>query len=401
MRIAVVTETWKPGGGGAERSAAQIVHELRQRGHEVTVLAGKAEAGEVEAGEAEAGVVVFPGGSMRGVFRLLRFGRWVGEKLDEGGFDASLSFTTAAAASVLQPRAGLVVEAQPRNVARRRSPGARLLRRLGLWLSPRAWVWRHVEGRTMRDPRVRRVVAISRFMQEGIERRYAVDPARVAVVLNAAEVEPAPPEVTQQWRRRIRDGLGIADEARVLLFLANDPERKGVEPLLDAVHVVVQGLKREGIAEEAMPVLLLVCPLRYRLHRRVVELDLRERVRFLGSTRRPDPLYAAADVTVLPSFYDPASKVVIESLRMGTPAITTTTNGSADWVLAPGDESPAGRVVADAADVDALAEAIREMLDDATLASCRRAAASIGEAADMRHHVDGLIPILEASSTEI
>ncbi len=41
MKIAVALEYYNPEGGGAERSAHQIVESLALRGHEVTVFAGK------------------------------------------------------------------------------------------------------------------------------------------------------------------------------------------------------------------------------------------------------------------------------------------------------------------------------------------------------------------------
>ncbi len=394
MRIAVVTEHWEPGGGGAERSAAQIVQELRERGHGVTVLAGAVKGHvQVEGGGVE--VRTYPGGSLRGVLKLVGFGRWVRGELRGGGWDASVSFTTWAAAGVVEPRSGLVVDARARSVARRETVGARLVKRVALWLTPRAWVSRWVERGTMRDPGVVRYVAISEYMRTCIQRRYGIDPARVVLIPNGAEVEEVTDERKAVWRDTLRKGLRIDADTKVLLFLANDPERKGVYPLLAAMERVVQRCRRGsgGLA----PVLWIAGPLCYRVHERVVALGLRERVRFLGSTRRPDPLYAAVDVTVLPSFYDPASKVVIESLRMGTPAITTSTNGSADWIRG---EPDAGRVIEDAADVEALTAAIEELLDTAKLAACRIAASGIGEAAGMARHVDALVKLLEMQTRE-
>ena len=44
-------------------------------------------------------------------------------------------------------------------------------------------------------------------------------------------------------------------------------------------------------------------------------------IRYLGYVSDMDQLYAASDVTVLPSAYEPFGLVVIESLLCGTPAL--------------------------------------------------------------------------------
>ncbi len=68
----------------------------------------------------------------------------------------------------------------------------------------------------------------------------------------------------------------------------------------------------------------------------------------------------------MPTFYDPSSKVVIESLMMGTPAISTAYNGASDFI-APADGSARGRVIADPSDHRALAQAMIELWDPAEL----------------------------------
>ena len=55
-------------------------------------------------------------------------------------------------------------------------------------------------------------------------------------------------------------------------------------------------------------------------------------MQFLGA--RPDvrQLYLAADVCVLPTYYDPCSRTVLEALSLGVPAITTAYDGAADCI---------------------------------------------------------------------
>jgi len=99
---------------------------------------------------------------------------------------------------------------------------------------------------------------------------------------------------------------------------------------------------------------------------------------------------------VLPSYYDPSSKVVIESLMVGTPAISTSYNGASDFIL-PGAGVVRGRVVAEPADVEGLTAAMLELADPAELARCRAAMGGLHEELSMRRHVERLEAILEAS----
>jgi glycosyltransferase involved in cell wall biosynthesis len=115
----------------------------------------------------------------------------------------------------------------------------------------------------------------------------------------------------------------------------------------------------------------------------------------IGATREMPALYAAGDVVVLPTYYDPASKVVIEGLMMGRPGITTSYNGAADLVVPGGGRASRGVVIDDPGDAEALAEAMATMLD----AERRRAfVEAIGPrlAAElsMARHVDRLLGVL-------
>ena len=70
-------------------------------------------------------------------------------------------------------------------------------------------------------------------------------------------------------------------------------------------------------------------------------------------------LYAAVDALLLPSYYDPCSLVVLESLACGTPVVTSRHNGASE-LLEP-EES--GFVLEEPSDVRAMMRAL-EKIDD-------------------------------------
>ena len=58
---------------------------------------------------------------------------------------------------------------------------------------------------------------------------------------------------------------------------------------------------------------------------RIAQLDLAGRVRWNGPQPDIAPWYAAADLLVLPTRYEPFGNVIVEALACGLPVITTAT----------------------------------------------------------------------------
>ena len=385
MQIAIAIENFDPEAGGNERSTAQIAAALAERGHAVTILAG-ASPERVRPEGIEVRRMAQRKSSS--VARLLRYARWARQQLDAGGFEVSLSVTMAVAADVVQPRGGTVRETLARNVALRTSPAGRFSKRVALALDPKQRVLLALEKRTLADPRVKRIVAVSRYVVEQLAIHYHIDEQRVELIPNASVMPVIDEPTREQWREQVRRGFGIADDEVVFLFAAQNPRLKGFGTLIPALRRVVErGLK---------PVVLLAGKYGYGHQAWVAEVGVRERVRFIGPTRSMPKLYAAADVTVLPTYYDPSSKVVIESLMMGVPAISSGRNGASDFIH-PEVGPPRGRVIDDPADVAGLAEAMAALCDPAARQACTDAIApDLADELSMARHVDRLEGLLEA-----
>jgi len=383
MRLAIVCERYDPTAGGNERSTAQIVRELAERGHEVTVLTACRPAPEVCPDlEPNAEVVRLADGA-KGPISLLRFAAAARKALDDGGYDASLSVTMAVPASLVQPRGGTVHETHERNIAMRLTPSRQLAKRLGLALNPKQRALLALERRTLGDPRVHRIVSISPYVCDQLERHYGITGDRVAMIPNAAAV----PTMTEAERRRlrhdVRHAFAVPEDVTAFVFAAFNPRLKGWPTLARAVA---------RLRERGQPLVVFVAaPLSHGMVRTAAELGIRDAIRFVGPTRSMPALYAAADATVLPTWYDPASKVVIESLMLGVPAITTTSNGAAMWVT-PRGEDPRGVVLSNPGDDAALASALGQLCEDDTRAAMAAAAREAGfeKELSMKRHVDQL-----------
>ena len=383
MTLCVVAERLDPSAGGNERSTWQIVQALSRRGHRVHVITGYCPDGLSTSGVEIQRLFRHP---KRRPWAWYQFVRWAHRRLAESRANATLSMTMAVAANVVQPRGGTVRETLERNIAMRPARGARVRKKLLVMASPKQRALLRLERRTVNDPRVKRIIAVSQYVADQLQRHYQVDPVRVEMIPNAAIAPRVTDNERAQWRDKIRRGLNIPQQATVYLFAAFNPRLKGAATLINAAARLSQ--------QDVDWRLIMAGRTGYGLLRQVTASGLRDRVRLLGSTNQMPRLYAAADVTVLPTYYDPSSKVVIESLMMGTPAISTAFNGASDFIVPPKGQAPRGRVIADPSDADALAQAMAELAQPQHRQPCIDATRGLADELSMARHVDRLEAVL-------
>ena len=131
-------------------------------------------------------------------------------------------------------------------------------------------------------------------------------------------------------RSRARRELGIAPEAKVVLYAGSFDPRSGIETLVRAVSLsavpkadlklIIGGGWRAGESDGKE---------RDRIGSIVEELGLSDITSFRGGLSRDilPAYYAAADVCVVPSHYEPLGLVALEAMACGTPVIASSVGG--------------------------------------------------------------------------
>ena len=183
------------------------------------------------------------------------------------------------------------------------------------------------------------VIANSLMVKEEIIRFYQYPADRIHVIYNGLPQRKIDPELRAQTRKR----LGLTPYDYVLLFSGSGWSRKGLKFAID-------GIRRANLSR---PMLLVTGRGDARRY------PTSGRVQFLGPMREMDPYFAAADVFILPTVYDPFSNACLEALAAGLPVITTSANGFSE-VLQPGID---GEVLDDPTDSEAIARAIEGWSD--------------------------------------
>ena len=171
------------------------------------------------------------------------------------------------------------------------------------------------ERESVRDCQ-RVIVATDRERQELIK-RYDAAPEKVGVVPCGVNLDLFRPVERTEARRR----LGLADE-KVLLFVGRLDPLKGIDLLLKALPLLPE---RQGLR------LVIIGGDKHsqsevdRLRGLAAKLGITESVTFQGLVKhhRLPEYYSAADVCVVPSYYESFGLVALESLACGTPVVAS------------------------------------------------------------------------------
>ena len=243
-----------------------------------------------------------------------------------------------------------------------------------------------LERQTLASPLLQHIAANSNYVIRQLAENYQYPSEKMSVIPNAATL----PEFTDQqraaWRKSVREGYQIADGQVVFAFAAMNPYLKGLTPLLLAFSKLI---------EKELPVTLLLAGKYEKKHLDLAnKLGIRKHVRFVGATNDMVQLYAASDVLVHPTFYDPSSKVVIEALMMGIPAISTSYNGASDLIL-PEEGESRGCVINNPTDIQDLVNAMTQMVDSQTRKTFSDATVGLADSLSMAKHVDQLEALLK------
>jgi D-inositol-3-phosphate glycosyltransferase len=173
-----------------------------------------------------------------------------------------------------------------------------------------------------------RVVVASRDEQQLLTQLYGARASNIAVVPCGVNLDLFHPIEKEDARRQ----LGLSDDDRILLFVGRIEPLKGVDILLGAAaqleaesdcFVLVIGGDNSARGGELA-----------HLRHLASELGIAEQVNFVGAVdhERLPLFYSAADVCVVPSFYESFGLVALEAMACGTPVVASRVGGLAGTV---------------------------------------------------------------------
>ena len=357
MRIALVIPQFDPARGGAEQWTWQYARCLLSQGHEVHVVASRFAAieGSPKIVPHAVADVRFPCAWADAAAEVLRRVR----------ADVVHDMGSGWCCDVFQPHGGSRTASFEQNLLLL-PKWLRPMKRLAATALPRYREFRRLAERQYAHDG-RRVIALSRMVAGHLRQYHNVPPDRMRLVYNGVDVDRFSPEACSPHRQPTRRRLGLRNET-LLLIVAHNFRLKGVATLLQAVsrlHKSAQGGDACRSRSERALHLAVVGGKSPRSYQRLAHrLGIGGQVTFVGPQADVMPYYAAADLYVHPTFYDPCSLVVLEAMACGLPVVTSSFNGASELICG-GSE---GYVVDDPSDHRELAERIEPLLDAATRA---------------------------------
>jgi UDP-glucose:(heptosyl)LPS alpha-1,3-glucosyltransferase len=210
----------------------------------------------------------------------------------------------------------------------------------------------YLERKNYGERRFKKVVAVAEGVKRELMVEYNLSADDVVVIPNGVDLDRFNPRLRETKRDGIRRQLGLRADDCVLLFVANEFERKGLRALISAlpilknesVHLVVLGGNRQmDYANKA------------------IALGVMEYVHFCGEVSDIENYYAAADVFVLPTHYEAFSLATLEAAASGLPLVVTKVNGTEELM----EDGVNGLLVA--RDPDDIADKLRPLSADIVL----------------------------------
>ena len=337
MKIAIVVEKFDPARGGAEHWTWQFARSLVRRGEEVHVVAfGFHDAVEKD------GVVTHQLGEMPRS-RLDRAAQ-IAAKLATLKFDIVHDMGIGWSADIVEPHAGSTKALWEHNLMR--IPKWRQIR---FWRERRYRELEEIERRQHANPDIT-IVAVSHMLARNFESLHHLPSERIRVIYNGVDVERFTPSLRDRYRERTRRELDARDETLFLMLAHN--------LLLKNADTTIRAAARLKKAGARLRVVIAGGKKPKRFINLARKLGIANLITFLGQID-PLPYYAAADVFVHPTWYDPCSLVTLEASSCGLPVITSRFNGAAELMT----DRKEGFLIDDPGDTDTLAAKMGELLE--------------------------------------
>jgi UDP-glucose:(heptosyl)LPS alpha-1,3-glucosyltransferase len=312
MKLALIRLKYT-GYGGAERYVNRLASALIEKGHEVHLLAREWDAPD------NTGLIFHRIRSAGGptLIRQPAFARAVAREVDKGGFDLVHSFDRTYSQDVYRAGDGCHKEFLLRR-GRVQSPVHGFIDRI----NPRHRMFLDLERRLFSDPRLKKVLANSKQGKSEIVRHYGLPENMIEVVYNGLDKTRFHPGLAAAHRASLRNEIGLGPDEPVILFMGSGFLRKGLRETIRALASARGRLLVVG-KDNAAPYQALA-----------ERMGVAGRVQFLGPRNDAERFHGAADIFVLPGWYEPFSNACLEAMAAGLPVVAAEETGAAEVIEA-------------------------------------------------------------------
>ncbi len=350
-KVAIIIERANITLGGAERSVFELAPALSGLGLEVDILAAKGQTSTKN-------IHILCQDTFGKRVSPLVFEKELKKHLSENRYDIIHSVLPFDFADIYQPRGGTYTELIVRNAASYQNKLLSFCKRLTAFANLRRTTFLRAERQLCKEPGGPVIVALSNYVAGQFKRHYAVSDERVVVILNGVKInKKIDAKQAERFRTQILTRLGLkeADNPILFLFAAYNFRLKGLSAAIKALKYKTE---KYGLTHKTY----LIIVGNDRAHKYISlakKLGVDKQILFLGSVQHIQNILSIIDVAILPTFYDPCSRFILEALSADKPVITTRFNGAIDLFT----NNRHGKIIDEATDIPALAEAVSYFTD--------------------------------------
>jgi UDP-glucose:(heptosyl)LPS alpha-1,3-glucosyltransferase len=202
----------------------------------------------------------------------------------------------------------------------------------------------------------RHVICNSRFVAEQITKRFGYPPSKIDVIYNGVPY----PQFSTGDRDLGRRALKCSPDDYVILLVGAGKERKG--------HAIARRAVKQIRGKRAKLIIVDTPPPVAMPH-----------------------VYAAADVFLLPTLYDPFANVTLEALAAGLPVITSAQNGACEIM----QDGVNGFILPRANDTKLIVRLLNQLADPAYRASFREPAQTLARHYDLERNLNATLAVFD------
>lgn len=363
MKIAIIRKKYTFH-GGAEGFSQSLITQLANAGHEIHIFAIEWTGSPPEKN------VFFhkvPAITFNSILRDLTFAISSYFLLKKERFDIIQSHDKTLYQDIYRAGDGCHVE-----WLKQRWKRTGLFGKLSIVFNPYHWLILFLERLIFKGHRFKKVIAISELVKKNIVEHYGVDEKDIEVIYNGVDLEKFHPRNKELYRKEIRAIYNIPDDEFVVLFVGSGFERKGVEFLIKAVELAPKKLTLLIVGKGS--------------NKKLRGLIKKQNIIFCGPQRDIYKYYAASDIFVFPTIYEPFGNVHLEALASGLPVITTKLSGASEIIK----EGVQGFIIDKPENINEIAQKILYLMNADNLKNMAIEARRLAEHFSFKEHISNM-----------